>query len=152
MSDLVHRLWTNNWLNFRNAADTVCFRPNSPKLYIAFEIADTVINTQGVAYSEAIKVLDYMYHSKVCHTLVCTFLDENYLKALVKATGLKYDWYNNNQHFYGAKPYYDILIDSRAGFRPAEWVYVYDMYKLAEKLIDDSSTINHKSVFNKDKI
>ena len=148
MTDLVHRLWKNNWLNFRHATENVAIRQIN-KLYIAFELAETVIDANGVAYPNAINVLNYIYHSTISHTLVTTFLDQPYIDNIVAYTGLKYDWVNHNHHFSGSKPYYDILIDSRAGFQPSEWVYVIDMYKMAEMSLSPSKS--HPSVFNKEK-
>lgn len=150
MSELVQRLWKNNWLNFNRATMDVTLRQTVKKLYIAFELADTVIDYNGAAFPNSVEVLNYIYHSNISHTLVNTFLEESYVHSFVKVSGLKYDWLNHNHHFSGSKPYYDILIDARAGFQPSEWSYVLDMYRYSETILSPTKT--HQSIFNKEKI
>lgn len=139
--ELLDRLWRNNWLNVYGATQVAKTR-KPPKLYIAVELANTVIdNNTGGFYPNAIEALKFIKSSAFCHVLISTYLSDEYVDTVIKSSGLKVDWVNANPHFDTQRPFYDCYIDSAAGFSPKEWEYVFEIFRMVDQELKDASKI-----------
>ncbi len=141
--DRAERLWKHNWLNIRKATDVAKTRNN--KMYVAFELANTVINNDnGNVYPFVFDTWDFIKKHSQYHLIISTYFDEQYVSQFLRNYNLKCDWVNMNPHFKTSRPFYDCCIDSAAGFHAGEWMYVLEMFKMSEKLLKDTPS---KTVF-----
>lgn len=136
--NLPERLWRNNWLNIRKSTEVA--KTRSPtKMYIAIELANTVIDTSGNVFPFALETLNYIKTGKHFHSIISTFYPDDYVTKIMRTYNIKCDWVNTNPHFQTiSKPFYDCYIDAAAGFHASEWLYVLEMLKLSEKELDPS--------------
>ena len=130
------RLWRNNWLNVRKATDIAKAR-NPRKMYVGLELANTVLNNlDGQIYPFAAETWNYIKTGNHYHIIVSTYFDDAYVTQFLRGSNLKCDWVNVNPHFKTIRPFYDCYIDSAAGFQPDEWMYVLEMFKMSEKILN----------------
>jgi hypothetical protein len=135
LDNLCDRLWRNNWLNVRKATELAKTR-TPRKMYVAFELANTVIDSTGKLYPFALETLSYIRTGSHYHTLASTYLPNEYVTNLIRTYNMKVDWVNTNPHFQTTtKPYYDVYIDVAAGFDPGEWKYVLFMFQKSEQIL-----------------
>jgi hypothetical protein len=139
---LVEKLWRNNWLNIRKATDVA--KTRSPhKIYVGIELANTVVdNEKGSVYPYAKETWNYIKTGNHYHIIVCTYLNNDYVTNFLRSTNLKCDWVNANPCFQSAKPYVDCYIDAVAGFHAGEWLYVLEMFKISEKILNETASIH----------
>lgn len=131
--NLTERLWRNNWLNIKKSTEMARLR-QPRKLYVAFELVGTVIDSTGRPYPMAVETLNFIRSGSHYHTFVSTYVEKSYIDNFLKSFNVKCDWINANPHFQTTtKPFFDVYIDAAAGFNPNEWSYVLSTFRLSEE-------------------
>jgi hypothetical protein len=143
-SNLIERLWRNNWLNIRKATDVAQSR-NPHVMFVGIELANTVLNNaNGTLFPYARETLGYIKTGSNYKIIVSTYLDDSYVTNMIRSYKLPIDWVNANPCFQTSKPFFDCYIDAAAGFHAGEWLYVLEMFKLSEKQLNETSHIKLK--------
>jgi hypothetical protein len=143
-SNLIERLWRNNWLNIRKATDVAQSR-NPHVMFVGIELANTVLNNaNGTLFPYAQETLGYIKTGSNYKIIVSTYLDDSYVTNMIRSYKLPIDWVNANPCFQTSKPFFDCYIDAAAGFHAGEWLYVLEMFKLSEKQLNETSHIKLK--------
>ena len=141
VSNLIERLWRNNWLNIRKATDVAQTR-NPHVMFVGVELANTVLNNaNGTLFPYASETLNYIKTGTHFKIIASTYLEDAYVTNLIRTYKLPIDWVNINPCFQTKKPFYDCYIDASAGFHPGEWLYVLEMFKLSEKQLNETGRI-----------
>jgi hypothetical protein len=140
-SNLIERLWRNNWLNIKKATEVAATR-KPHVMFVGIELANTVVNNStGVLFPYAAATLNYIKTGTHYKIIVSTYLDDDYVTNLIRTCKLPIDWVNMNPCFNTVKPFMDCYIDATAGFQPSEWMYVLEMFKLSETRLNETGRI-----------
>jgi hypothetical protein len=145
--DAIQRLWSENFLNFKETARETIRRDNRTA-YIAISVEDSVFKSKSQeVYPHALQALQALSDSKRLKFIVWNNMAirdfDFYSNNFLKPRGIGYDFYNENPDMMvigndPRKPFYDILIDVKAGFKPENsWFWIGQLFSALDRMIPE---------------
>ena len=137
-------------------------------VYFAFDIHGVISQPD---YRKTEKEIDYYSYSKetlqmlskrddiIMYLFTSSYPDEikEYVKTFEKDQ-IKFKFINTNPDisektgcfgFYEQKPYFNVLFDDKAGFKPKDWKYIYKYFKKQKYRPDESWSFRSKEEYHK---
>jgi len=146
----IQKLWTDNFLNFKEAAKECSLRENK-KLYIATEFRKTIIDSKGIPFEYSLDTLKAISECKKIKWIIHTPYTKNEFSHIMNRyfvpKGIVYDFYNENPDlmFINSDPRnvnYDVLIDYRTGFKGENaWFWVRAIVECLNRMLPESNSV-----------
>jgi len=135
------KIWDCNLFNIKNATNDVLKR--DPRiLYIAFDIHNTICDTDQQFYFYAVETLQFISQCPNMKLIMWSYYQQNILddwNLYLKNNKVSVDYINQNPDFKSPRVFYDILLDSRAGFNgQSHWRQILQALTYSNTLIENN--------------
>ncbi len=141
--------WDINKFNVRKATEAAL--THSPvRLHIAVELLSTIFTDKpDITHADALDVLTYISQCNHFNMIMLTFADNSFIGSQgnlfqshdIVFKGVNKNIYANHQ-LPSMKPYYDLLIDSKAGFNGTkDWSLIWYLLRISEQFINEKSPL-----------
>jgi len=148
--DKIKSLWDSNFCNIKEAT-TKAEKRTPAKMHIAIEIANVLFENDDYSkiFPHAVETLQYLTMSPSLNVYAFTYVKtttaHDIHDKVLKKLGIKFSYINENPEISDPnlslrKLYYDVLIDSAAGFNPKnDWYWIDKLLRISNVLIDEKN-------------
>ena len=134
-------LWQNNFMNIKTITTNV--KKRNSKLHLAIDLDTLAVLSNGM-FIKVIKLLSIITNSPVVYSFIMSNEPSEDWEVWFLKNGLIFNdlYINSAKPTSTGKPYYDLLIDERAGFKDSNWLELCEVLPFALFYLHDEKGFN----------